>query len=449
MGAQPMNLGLIIASLIGAWLIFLGWWPLSANYFLLDPVLFAVAAIFCVFLLMGPGFKVNVQHRSLLVYLAFAFWVVLADAASGEFLPALARDTHWLILPLLVVLYTSLFEKYGDALKILQATAALSLMLIAYRLLDGADGVYDWARPPIFGNIRRLAMTVGVMSVLLYADAGYQRAEKILLIVGRVIGLTLLFWSGSRGAMLAWLLAFLTFVYLTKPQGRWRVWLIEIAAAMALAMLLDVGNPAMGLLNVVLRSIGVDISLKGVDKLSSSRLSLWMSAIDRLRQPDIALLGAGGNGFVRLGLAFGQVFHPHNIVLQAVTDWGVIGTGLLFWVAMRGLSGAVADWRGDSGVASAQGIALMVFLLIVGLLDGGLYHAQYLLFAAIAFALVAQHGQRMTIAGQDQAKRIEVSRITVMVLLVGAVCVHWLVRDYRAGWSVLPLNRPEAVLLRH
>jgi hypothetical protein len=49
--------------------------------------------------------------RSLFAYGAFTAWVILSDALSGEFLPALARDVHWLILPLLVVLYTRLFAE--------------------------------------------------------------------------------------------------------------------------------------------------------------------------------------------------------------------------------------------------------------------------------------------------------------------------------------------------
>jgi Zn-dependent protease with chaperone function len=267
--------------------------------------------------------------------------------------------------------------------------------------------------------------------------------------VGRVICLTLLFWSGSRGAMLAWLLAFLTFVYLTKPQGRWHIWLMEIVTAVVIAILLDVGNPSMGLLNAFLRSTGADASFSGVDKLSSTRLSLWMSAIDRLRQPDIALLGAGGNGFVRLGLAFGQVFHPHNIVLQAATDWGVVGVGLLCWMAFRAWPWTEVKRWGDGNTTSGLGMALMVFLLTVGLLDAGLYHSQYLVFAAIAYALVSQPRQQMITAGLNRVKRIDVSRITVMIFLVGAVWLHWMMRDYRTEWPVSPSNRPGAVLSRH
>lgn len=425
----------ILINLMAVGVVFLGWWPVPGSYFLLEPALFCAIAMLC--LLMLSVSEVRIDRRSLFAYVAFAAWIIFADALSGEFLPALARDVHWLILPLLVVLYTRLFARDEEPLKILQVAVGLSLVVICYRLIDGADAVFNWVRLPIFGNIRRLAMTVGLMSTFLYRDAGYRQSEKWLFALARIIGLSLLFWSGSRGAILAWLLAFLTFIWLTGQWTKLCGWLLEVIVALTLAILSDVGNPSMGLLNAFFRS---EIGASGIDGMSSGRLSLWLKTFDALREPSVALFGAGGNGFVRLRLMFDQIFHPHNVVLQVLTDWGAGGFLLLLWLVRQGMPERSA-WKASKDGKAGLGAALMMFLLVTGLLDGGLYHLQYLFFAAIAFALIAKPMAKAANDDECIARQIVVSRLGIAGVLVATVVLHWAVRDYRVDWPVIPLNQ--------
>lgn len=421
---------------MAAAVVFFGWWPLPGNYFLLKPVLFWAIATMCLLMLLVS--EVRVDRRSLCAYVAFSTWVILSDILSGEFLPALARDVHWLILPLLVVLYSQLFIKNEDALKLLQVAVALSLIIIFYRLIDSAEFVFNWVKPPIFGNIRHMAMTVGLMSVFLYHDVGYRQIEKWLFVLARIIGLGLLFWSGSRASMLAWALAFFLIILGTDQRSKWRGWGLEVSAAIALALLFDVGDPSMGFLNAFFRQW----STGTIDGMSSGRLTLWLKTIDALRDPYTLLLGAGGNGFVRLQLMWdAQSFQPHNIILQVLSDWGVGGFLLLILLVKQGISGRLA-WRASKDGKAVLGVALMAFLLVIGLLDAGLYHLQYLFFAAIAFALIAKpvdHGAR---DGMDAIKRIRVPRFGIAALLLAAMFLHWTVRNYRADWPVSPLNQP-------
>jgi len=437
MTAKNTSLAFILINLMAFAVVFIGWWPVPGSYFLLEPALFCAIAMLC--LLMLSVSEVRIDQRSLFAYAAFAAWVILSDALSSEFLPALARDVHWLILPLLVILYIQFFAKSEEPFKVLQVAVALSLVVICYRLIDGADAVFNWVRLPVFGNIRRLAMTVGLMSVFLYYDAGYRQSEKWLLVMARIIGLSFLFWSGSRGAMLAWLLAFLTFISLSGQWAKLRGWLFEVILAVVLALLFDVGNPSMGFLNAFFRS---GISAGGLDGMSSGRLSLWLKTLDALYEPGVALLGFGGNGFVRLRLMFDQIFHPHNIVLQVLTDWGAGGFLLLLWLVKQGLPDQIAAWKGSSGGMVGLGVALMVFLLVTGLLDGGLYHLQYLFFAAIAFALIAKPKDDAVRGGTWAIQRIYVPRLVIAAMLSAAMFLHWTVRNYRADWPVSPLNQP-------
>ncbi|MDO8348359.1 MAG: O-antigen ligase family protein [Rugosibacter sp.] len=436
MRTESTSPAVFLIHLLGAGVVFLGWWPVPGSFFLLEPVLFCVIALVCLLLLQVT--TVRITRRSMFAYGAFAVWVVFADALSGEFLPALARDVHWLILPLLVVLYKPFFARNEDALKALQVAVAFSLIVIAYRLIDGADAVFDWVKLPIFGNIRRLAMTAGLMSVFLYLDAGYRQSEKWLLVLARVVGLSLLFWSGSRGAMLAWLLALLMFIRLTQQGSRWRGWSLEIGVAIALSILFDVGNPSMGFWGAFLRSWISAVTTGTFDSVSSGRMSLWIQTLAALHDPRIALLGAGGNGFVRLHLMFGQIFHPHNILLQAVSDWGLVGLLLLLWLVGQGVP-ARSELRPEKAGMIGLGAALLVFLLVTGLLDGGLYHLQYLFFAAIAFALLAAS----TREGASAWNRVAVPRSGIAVLLLAAMLLHGVMRDYRVEWTARPQVRQQ------
>lgn len=85
----------------------------------------------------------------------------------------------------------------------------------------------------------------------------------------------------------------------------------------------------------------------------------------------------------------------------------------------------------------ALGAALLVFLLVTGLLDGGLYHLQYLFFAAIAFALLAAS----TREGASGWNRVAVPRPGIAVLLIAAMLLHGVMRDYRVEWTALPQAR--------
>lgn len=436
MNTNNTHLLFLPANLMMVAVIFIGWWPVRGNYFLLDPVIFSAIALLC--LLMLPLTAIRITRHSAWAYAAFAAWILLSDALSGEFSPALARDVHWLILPLLVVLYRSVFAKSEETLKVLQVAVAMSLMLIAYRLIEDANGVIDWVKLPIFGNIRHLAITVGLMSVFLYYGDGYSRIEKYLFVLARIIGLSLLFWSGSRASMLAWALAFCLIVLGTDQRSKWRGWSLEVSMAIALALLFDVGNPSMGFLNAFFRQW----STGTIDGISSGRLSVWLKTIDALRDPGTLLFGAGGNGFVRLQLMWDeQSFQPHNIILQVLSDWGLGGLLLLVLLLKQGVAGYL-DWKASRDGKVVLGVALMAFLLVTGLLDAGLYHLQYLFFAALAFALIAKPVDRGACDGVEALQRTCIPRLGIAALLLASVFLHWTVRNYRPDWPVSPLDQP-------
>ena len=433
--------GLTIAA--GALLIFFGWWAIhNGGYFVLDSVLFSWTAIFCSLGLLLVD-RLAWRRRIATYGLAFLGWVLLADVLSTEPLSAIARDVQWLILPLLIVVFRRLSQSSEEFLPILQITCAFSLLWISIYLFMSADAVFDWMHPPIFGNIRRLGMSVGVMTVFLYLDAGIKERYKFLLTLGRLIGLAMLFWAGGRGSFLGWAVAFAICSLAAKTGWQpLKKHVIEIGLALIFAVLCSVNTPGMGIWSGLVRpSVYQSGSL---DQVSSMRLTLWSRTISVFGDPFCAVLGAGGNGFIRLKLMPAQqIFHPHNILLQAATDWGVIGL-LLLSIVVLSVAHRVAACRQPLGRRESVGAGMLAFLLVTGLLDGGLYHLEYLIYAALAVSMLPSgHAD-----AQSDKDMLVVPKVVVLVFLFGAVLLHASLRDYRAVWVNTPWSesvKPEGV----
>lgn len=352
----------------------------------LDTPLFLSLAAFCLWYL--ALYPVRLSRAAVTAYAMWAGWVLFSDFYSARFLPAFARDAHWLVLPIFAVQAAQILRDAPFTLPLLRVTAALSVIAIALQLLMAAPGIQDWIREPVFGHIRHLALAVGALVVWLYDTDGLGRVGRLTVTAARFAGLVILCWAGGRGVLLALAAAIIVHTLL-RPSGRRHAWIhvVEFVAAALVSELISIGHSSLGLLNSVQRSVTAPTA----DLLTSARLSLWSATWERLAAGMGFWFGWGGNGFARMGLAQGFIFHPHNIVLQMLTDWGVVGT-LLFAnflrVVVRPLSGIVL-----SSPASALSISLAAYLLLTGLIDGGLYHLQFLIAAALTFALLLQQAR--------------------------------------------------------
>jgi O-antigen ligase len=348
----------------------------------LDTPLFLCLSVFCLW--HAARSPLEVTKPALVAYLLWASWVVFADFFSTRFAAAFARDAHWLLLPLFALQCARIIRDVPAVVPLLRVTAAISLVYIALHLLIAAPDLGVSLREPVFGHIRHLSLAVGALVIWLYGGEELTRAARIVVSIGRFAGLAVLFWAGGRGALLAVAAALLLHFYLVAPARKRAVlYLIEAVAAAVAAELASAGNPLMGLTSgIVSRSI----TAESADALSSRRLTMWSAVWERLSEGSALWAGRGGNGYMRMGLATPFLFHPHNVVLQILTDWGVIGLVLFanfLGVIGRGLSGLAP--RNPSAALAAS---IMVYLLITGLIDGGLYHLQFLISAALAFAMI-------------------------------------------------------------
>jgi hypothetical protein len=386
---------------------------------LASPLFFTLAA-YLVFL--ASQYRIKVSRSSLVFFMLFATWAVFVDSRSGEFLPALAVDSHWLVLPLASLLIAEVFREYPRAFELVQVGAALCIINLLLTLFTRAEWFDNWHYPPIFGHIRHLGLSIGFLTVILFKQTAATRWVSLFFRLSRILGLALVFWSGTRAAILAWVFCIAVFIYTDRNWAK--TLLIDSATAIALSL---VPNPPLpNIASVLGRSFGV----ASADAASSFRLAIWQSTLSGLNDIGRLWTGVGGNGFARL-----QVMHEvaisarghiqaHSIIVQSICDWGLVGLMLIVSFFYTSTLRPITTDRKHNDPTALSGIA---YLLITGLFDATLYHLEHLVYLAIALAYL--FSQRRS---QD-ANSIAIPMPGVIALLVGLALIHMQALDYRIG----------------
>jgi hypothetical protein len=391
---------------------------------LATPLFFALSAYLVV---LATQYTVRVSPRSLLLFLLFAAWVVFADARSGEFLPALAIDAHWFVLPLATLLIAEVFREFPIAFQALRVGAALCIINLLLTLFIEAEWYWHWHYPPIFGHIRHLGLSIGFMTILLYAEQETPGWAAVFFRASRILGLALVFWSGTRASILAWIFCMAIFIYSDRKWAK--ILLLDTLAGIALSTIPT--PPLPGVAGVVKRSLNaIGSGTVSVDALSSSRLGLWQSTLTSLNKIGALWTGLGGNGFARLQVMHGGQIsppghvHAHNIVIQSICDWGIIGATLLASFFYRStLKPLAIGWKTNNPTA----LAGIVYLLVTGMLDATLFHLEHLIYLAIALAYLFSQKQ------VEGKAKTNLPPATMIALLLGLALIHAQTFDYRIG----------------
>jgi hypothetical protein len=396
---------------------------------LATPLFFALSAYLAV---LATQYTVRVSPRSLLLFLLFAAWVVFADARSGEFLPALAMDAHWFVLPLATLLIAEVFREFPIAFQAVRVGAALCIINLLLTMTANAEWYDNWHYPPIFGHIQHLALSIGFMSIMLLSKREFGGWVSVFLRLSRILGLAIIFWSGSRALILGWLCCMAIFIYTDR---KWvGVLLVDTLAAYALSLIPAPPFPKpSGKLPRILGGVQIEsLSQVSLDTISSFRLSIWQSTLAGLDEIDRLWTGVGGNGFARLQVMHGiRIKIPghvqaHNGIVQFICDWGLIGLALFFAFIYRSMFKPILTHLRQNDPTAMSGI---VYVLVTGMLDATLYHLEHLIYLAIALAyLFSQKDSR-------EAKRMVIPASVVIILLTGLALIHAQTFDYRIGLS--------------
>ena len=394
---------------------------------LASPLFFALAAYLVV---LATQYEVAVTRASLLLFSLFAAWAVFADSRSGEFLPALAMDTHWFILPLATLLLAQVFREFPVAFQAVRIGAALCIINLLLTMVVNAEWYDNWHYPPVFGHIQHLALSIGFLTVILFVRNEMTGWVAVFFRVSRILGLALVFWTGSRSSLLGLLCCVVVVLY---SDRRWaKTLLIDGIVAIALTYIPPPPFPKpFGKLPRILGGVQLEsLSQVTVDTLTSFRLKIWQSTLSG--QDGIGRLwtGVGGNGYARLQTMYGvKLFIPghvqaHNVIVQSICDWGLIGTALLAgFFCQSALRPVITEHKQYDPTA----LAGVVYLLVTGMFDATLYHLEHIVYLAIAMAWgISQRA----LCGN---KEIVVPTSVVVALLVVLALIHMQTFDYRIG----------------
>jgi len=192
-------------------------------------------------------------------------------------------------------------------------------------------------------------------------------------------------WTGSRGPFAALTAAILICMLLPRMRASkvWGGFLLAVGLAAAFVAVLPVPASNMGVVRAV-------TATTESDDVGTGRTQLWHLVIHAIeRRP----LFGYGEGQMAVVAHFGRMAQPHNLVLQLLLAWGLVGlicaVILAFWFLRRAIPAVRAEERDLLGPALAMG-----GLLALSMIDAALYHVLPISIFAACAGMVASGWSR-------------------------------------------------------
>ncbi|MFZ3583983.1 O-antigen ligase family protein [Loktanella sp. DJP18] len=237
---------------------------------------------------------------------------------------------------------------------------------------------------PGFGNIRHIdkinLVVACIMGAWIMTDCEDHSFGRYLRYPYLLTSMTMLFWGGSRGALISFIIAMIVVVVTTrrfKIKGVVKFISIFIASAIS-STLFYRPHLAFGSIQ---RLIETDVET--LDQISTGRVELWKDAFEfALQSPWV---GYGPLQYVRFPLAF---YHPHNQIIETLFSYGfalgsvmIVAFIALVWRAFRGLK----DIDDETRLVLAPAVSIVTGLIVWSMF-GSMYFAP-LIMLLIAMAL--------------------------------------------------------------
>jgi len=300
--------------------------------------------------------------------------------------------------------YHARFAKPVYMAIVLGASGVLPALLVFVYIQAPADvpvSLFSWQLPG-FGAVRLLGMAleVGIVVSLGLLLEAQGRKIRVWLWLSMIVLWAAVFWTGGRGAVLS-IFGAAFVLTLARPallKLIWSVLLASGAAGAALSLLLWVPEG----LSFGLAGMFADSTRSGLDAISSGRIDRWSGAVSLIAERP--WLGHGLGQLANLWPVFAEfdLKHPegtpfptyfqayrtvHNMVLEILLAWGLLGGGLGLWLLLKGwVKSVIGVHNARSPLANAAFLGLNA-LLIHSLLAGVYAVPHGLFFMALFFGI--------------------------------------------------------------
>ena len=262
-----------------------------------------------------------------------------------------------------------------------------ALILVVFINSVPDPGRFDWEHFRLaVTNVRQVGFYSAIGAAAALGLAATRKGVSALMLAAAastLLGLS--FWTGTRGSLIAIVIAFVVGSFLLPQLRNVRSWAF-LVGAMLTGAILSLLQPAPYFLFGLSRMFA-SAAAHSADAVSSGRLVIWRGTLDAIMQRPLFGYGEGQFPFV---VPVAQAFnHPHNIILQLLVQWGLAGT--LIFAALASLV-AVQLKRALATPSPDQvpPFLVLVSLLTMSLYEGTFFHTYPLMMIAFSVAMLGQ-----------------------------------------------------------
>lgn len=317
--------------------------------------------------------KVWVTAPILLAFLLFGMMTLRLGGSPDQAYGSTKVQLYAADNLVLLIGATAVGARRSDLKLFLHVTLAITVaaaVLMVVKLLSGSAVAAVGGRFSL--NAEEYPITLGrttasgVLIAIYVMVASTSARSRLLAAVALPLLIAALLAAGSRGPVIALVLAVITFTAFASSQRRARRRLLLVAGVL-LATVIIVPFIVPG--GVVSRALSALVgSTKGLS--SNGRLELWSQAYALFESH--AFVGIGTGGFAAFNLVHA---YPHNLILETSAELGLVGLALL--AALLATFGArlLSAWRVRTGslrLDAAVVIALFVDAFINALVSGAI-----------------------------------------------------------------------------
>ena len=350
--------------------------------------------------------------------------IIFEDHSLIRKLGGTARQVYILLeIGFALVLIYQISNKRVSANTIIYCLAGGFFTLIAYQTMAlmhiaTSDTIF-WSWTPLMApNIRDTGTIASAITIVFFCIASSSKQLKTVFIVSLLMTLswTYLMWTGGRtgNAAILMMVSFISICYLFIPPFKPKALLIGLSScflAFNLCNQLAVYNWN-SFQGVTKKHSGNIFNLtEGIPeipetpianrpqvnnkKTSDGRIRMWGNAWLAFQRAPIIGLGPNGWFFSPEKEASGATQdQPHNLFLQCLVEWGIIGSALFFTlllgIVLPKLRGFIQAFKQQDSIYLASG-SMILTLSLHSLTSGTYWNFQSVSIVVIAYSLWLSH----------------------------------------------------------